>query len=80
MDRCGREAGGSPGGFLRPGGEARLHLCGRPPHGGHPVSGFANSKADLFQGAPMVVIPRERDDILLLDRVKSCSPPPASAI
>ena len=35
--------------------------------GGHPMagtqySGFANSKADLFQGAPMVVIPRERDD------------------
>ena len=48
--------------------------------GGHPMagtqySGFANSKADLFQGAPMVVIPRERDDILLLDRVKKLLTP-----
>ena len=43
--------------------------------GGHPMagtqySGFANSKADLFLGAPMVIVPRERDNILLLDRVK----------
>ena len=42
---------------------------------GTQYSGFANSKADLFQGAPMVVIPRERDDILLLDRVKKLLTP-----
>ena len=48
--------------------------------GGHPMagtqySGYANSKADMFQGAPMVVVPRERDDILLLDRVKKLLTP-----
>lgn len=48
--------------------------------GGHPMagtqySGFANSKADLFQGAPMVIVPRNRDDILLLDRVKKLLAP-----
>ena len=48
--------------------------------GGHPMagtqySGFANSRADLFQGAPMVIVPKERDDILLLDRVKKLLTP-----
>ena len=48
--------------------------------GGHPMagtqySGYANSKADMFEGAPMVVVPRERDDILLLDRVKKLLTP-----
>ena len=43
--------------------------------GGHPMagtqySGYANSREDMFVGAPMVAVPRERDDILLLDRVK----------
>ena len=48
--------------------------------GGHPMagtqySGFANSKADLFEGAPMVIVPPRRDDILLLDRVKKMITP-----
>ena len=48
--------------------------------GGHPMagtqySGYANSKADMFEGAPMVVVPKERDDILLLDRVKKLLTP-----
>ena len=48
--------------------------------GGHPMagtqySGYANSKEDMFVGAPMVVVPRERDDILLLDRVKKLLTP-----
>ncbi len=48
--------------------------------GGHPMagtqySGFANSKADLFQGAPMVIVPQNRDDIMLLDRVKKMLAP-----
>ena len=48
--------------------------------GGHPMagtqySGYANSKADMFEGAPMVGVPRERDDILLLDRVKKLLTP-----
>ena len=48
--------------------------------GGHPMagtqfSGFANSKADMFDGAPMVVVPPQADDILLLDRVKKLLTP-----
>ena len=43
--------------------------------GGHPMagthkSGFANSRADMFKGASMVVVPGEFDDIMLLERIK----------
>ena len=48
--------------------------------GGHPMagsqfSGFKYSRADLFQGAPMVLVPPAFDDILLLDRVKEALKP-----
>ena len=48
--------------------------------GGHPMagtqfSGFANSQADMFDGAPMVIVPPQADDILLLDRVKKLLTP-----
>ena len=44
--------------------------------GGHPMagtqfSGFKHSRADLFQGAPMVLVPPRFDDMDLLDRAKS---------
>lgn len=43
--------------------------------GGHPMagthtSGFRYSRANLFHGAPMVIVPPRFDDIALLDRVK----------
>ena len=43
--------------------------------GGHPMagrqySGFKYADANLFRGAPMVIVPPTRDDIFLLDRVK----------
>ena len=43
--------------------------------GGHPMagtqfSGFKHSRADLFQGAPMVLVPPRFDDIRLLERAK----------
>ena len=43
--------------------------------GGHPMagthrSGFKHSRADLYRGATMVVVPPVFDDIALLDRVK----------
>ena len=43
--------------------------------GGHPMagshnSGFKYSRSNLFQGAPMVLVPARFDDIELLDRVK----------
>lgn len=43
--------------------------------GGHPMagthmSGFKYSKATMFVGAPMIIVPDRHDDIELLDRVK----------
>ena len=48
--------------------------------GGHPMagsqfSGFKYSRANLFDGAPMVLGPPVFDDILLLDRVKQALKP-----
>lgn len=48
--------------------------------GGHPMagsqfSGFKYSRANLFEGAPMVLVPPVFDDILLLDRVKEAMSP-----
>lgn len=43
--------------------------------GGHPMAGnqfagFAYSRADLFKGAPMVIVPGEFDDMNLLERIR----------
>ena len=48
--------------------------------GGHPMagnqfSGFKYSRADLFYGAPMVLVPHRFDDMELLDRAKSALAP-----
>jgi len=48
--------------------------------GGHPMagsqfSGFKYSRADLFEGAPMVMVPPRFDDIDLLQRVKNALAP-----
>ena len=48
--------------------------------GGHPMagshySGFKYSRSNLFQGAPMVLVPPRFDDIDLLDRVKNALEP-----
>lgn len=48
--------------------------------GGHPMagsqfSGFKYSRADLFEGAPMVLVPPVFDDMALLDRVKEALKP-----
>lgn len=48
--------------------------------GGHPMagsqfSGFKYSRADLFEGQPMVLVPPVFDDILLLDRIKKALEP-----
>ena len=48
--------------------------------GGHPMagthnSGFRYARANLFHGAPMVIVPPDFDDILLLDRVKKLLAP-----
>jgi prephenate dehydrogenase len=43
--------------------------------GGHPMagteqSGFKHSKANMFKGAPMIIVPPVYDDILFLDKIK----------
>lgn len=48
--------------------------------GGHPMagvqhSGFRYSREDLFDGAPMVIVPPSFDDIRLLERIKSLLAP-----
>ncbi len=48
--------------------------------GGHPMagsqfSGFKYSRANLFKGQPMVLVPPVFDDIILLDRVKEALKP-----
>lgn len=48
--------------------------------GGHPMagshfSGFKYSRAHLFKGAPMVLVPPVFDDMMLLDRVKEALAP-----
>ena len=48
--------------------------------GGHPMagshfSGFKYSRSNLFQGAPMVIVPPRFDDIELLDRIKTALSP-----
>lgn len=48
--------------------------------GGHPMagsqfSGFKYSRADLFEGAPMVLVPPVFDNMQLLDRVKTALNP-----
>ena len=42
---------------------------------GTQFSGFKNAKADLFHGAPMVIVPPDFDDVLLFDRVKQLLKP-----
>ena len=48
--------------------------------GGHPMagsqfSGFKYSRADLFEGAPMVLVPPVFDNMALLDRIKQALAP-----
>lgn len=48
--------------------------------GGHPMagtqnSGYKHSREDLFDGAPMVIVPPRGDDMELLDRIKTAIAP-----
>ncbi len=48
--------------------------------GGHPMAGthhagFAHSRADLFDEAPMVIVPRHYDDMALLERIRRALEP-----
>ena len=54
--------------------------CGFTYLGGHPMagtqySGFKYAKANMFKGAPMVLVPEDNNDILLLSRAKELLAP-----
>ncbi len=48
---------------------------GAHPMAGTEFSGFKHARADLFEGAPMVIVPEVYDDIELLDRIKGLVSP-----
>lgn len=50
-------------------------FVGAHPMAGSQFSGFKYSRADLFEGAPMVLVPPVFDDMQLLDRVKNALSP-----
>ena len=56
-----------------------LGLIGGHPMAGTQFSGFKYSRADLFHGAPMVLVPPRFDDMDPLDRAKKALAPAASA-
>lgn len=51
-----------------------LFVGGHPMAGSH-FSGFKYSRSNMFQGAPMVLVPPKFDDMQLLDRVKQALTP-----
>ena len=50
-------------------------FVGAHPMAGSQFSGFKHSRADMFEGAPMVLVPPRFDDMQLLDRVKQALAP-----
>ncbi|MCL1991081.1 MAG: prephenate dehydrogenase/arogenate dehydrogenase family protein [Defluviitaleaceae bacterium] len=55
--------------------EHGFHFVGGHPMAGTHQSGFKYSVEDLFDGAPMVIVPPTFDDIRLLERVKAVLAP-----
>ncbi len=51
--------------------ETEMTFVGGHPMAGRQVWGFKNSRADMFEGADFVIVPRDRSDIRLLERVKA---------
>lgn len=74
MDCCGTKTKICEAGF-RLAEEYGFTFVGGHPMAGTQYSGYANSKADLFRGASMIVVPPRADDILLLDRIKKLLSP-----
>ena len=50
-------------------------FVGAHPMAGTQYSGYKNSKANLFKGAPMVIVPPRFDDITLFDKIKQLLSP-----
>ena len=69
MDLCGTKAKVCERGFALAK-EYSFTFVGGHPMAGTQFSGYKNSKADMFCGAPMVIVPPNFNDIELISRVK----------
>ena len=74
VDCCGVKQAICRRGFQLAGEYGFAFVGGHPMAGSH-FSGFKYSRADLFEGAPMVLVPPVFDDIQLLDRAKAALRP-----
>lgn len=74
IDFCGTKKGICEKGFALSEKHGFLYVGGHPMAGTH-NSGFKYSSADLFSGAPMVVVPPRYDDMELYDKIKSVLAP-----
>lgn len=70
IDFCGTKKGICEKGFSLAKAHGFVFVGGHPMAGTH-LSGFKHSRADLFKGATMVIVPPSFDDIALFDRVKA---------
>ncbi len=50
-------------------------FVGAHPMAGAQFSGIKYSRSNLFNGAPMIIVPKNRDDIALLDRARQALAP-----
>lgn len=69
MDLCGTKRTVCAAGFALAE-QYGFTFVGAHPMAGTHNSGFKYARADLFHGAPMVLVPARRDDIFLLDHLK----------
>lgn len=74
IDCCGNKRQVCEAGF-RLAGTYGFTFVGGHPMAGTQFSGYAKSRADMFEGASMILVPPDADDILLLDRVKKLLTP-----
>lgn len=74
VDCCGTKTAVCQEGFALANAHGYTFVGGHPMAGTH-HSGFSASRANLFQGACMVIVPPVRDDISLLSRVKELLAP-----
>ena len=74
LDCCGTKRDLTEAGFSAASKYHFTFLGGHPMAGTH-FSGFAHSRANMFQGAPMIIVPPENADQALLDRVRELLTP-----
>lgn len=74
IDFCGTKKRICEKGFALAKKHGFLYVGGHPMAGTH-NSGFKYSRADMFEGAPMVIVPPRYDDMELFEKIKKCLAP-----